>query len=235
MQSKAIAIDGREFAVRVLFARKRHSSCRIRGNEITIRLPERISAAEAQRHAQALERWAVEKIEAHPERFREPREFRDGEVLYIDGRIYIVRRRNASCLRCSVRSATSELVLLAPEGESKRRIYERVLRAIAKHRLPLLKQKVQQLNAAHFGAAPGEIRFKNNSSNWGSCTRSGNINISYRLLFAPQRVLEYVCVHELAHLRVFGHNAQFWQLVKSAMPDYEKQKQWLRGHGAELC
>jgi predicted metal-dependent hydrolase len=232
---KTILINDREFAVSVIFARKRHCSCSIRGNEITIRLPERIGAAEAQRHAQALERWAVEKIEAHPERFNEPREFRDGEVLYIDGRVYIVRRRNASRLRCSVRDATRELLLHAPAGESRRNIYERVLKTIARHRLPLLKQKIRQLNAAHFGASLGGIRFKNNSSNWGSCSRSGNINVSYRLLFAPQPVLEYVCIHELAHLRVFGHNAQFWQLVKSAMPDYEKQKQWLREHGAELA
>ncbi len=78
------------------------------------------------------------------------------------------------------------------------------------------------------------IFFKYNTSNWGSCSRKGNINISTRLLFAPEDVLEYVCIHELAHLIELNHSDRFWQLIQQVVPDYKKKIQWLK-ENTELC
>ena len=73
-----------------------------------------------------------------------------------------------------------------------------------------------------------KVSFKNNKSNWGSCSRKGNINISTRLFFAPDEVLEYVCVHELAHLIELNHSKKFWAILKKAMPDYKEKIKWLK-------
>ena len=59
----------------------------------------------------------------------------------------------------------------------------------------------------------------------------GNINISTRLLFAPDDVLEYVCIHELAHLIEHNHSQRFWMLVAQAMPDYTAKETWLKEKG----
>ncbi|HKZ41668.1 MAG TPA: M48 family metallopeptidase, partial [Candidatus Hodarchaeales archaeon] len=59
-------------------------------------------------------------------------------------------------------------------------------------------------------------------------------NISTRLLFAPDEVLEYVCIHELAHLIEHNHSDRFWALVEKAMPYYPQQKQWLKEHGESI-
>jgi len=69
---------------------------------------------------------------------------------------------------------------------------------------------------------------------WGSCGKQGTIRINWRLIFAPKAVLEYVVVHELAHLLVRNHNEEFWQLVASVLPDYSAAKRWLDRFEMEL-
>lgn len=65
-------------------------------------------------------------------------------------------------------------------------------------------------------------------SRWGSCNRRGELQFNWLLMMAPPVVVDYVVVHELAHLRHFNHSPAFWQLVASAMPDYATHRAWLR-------
>ncbi|MBI2669489.1 M48 family metallopeptidase [Candidatus Woesearchaeota archaeon] len=88
-----------------------------------------------------------------------------------------------------------------------------------------------ELNAKHFHQKINKIFFKNIKSRWGSCSSNGNINISSGLLFAPDEVLESVCIHELAHLIEHNHSERFWTLVKTALPDYDERKKWLQENG----
>ena len=69
---------------------------------------------------------------------------------------------------------------------------------------------------------------------WGSCSGRGNLSFSWRLLLAPEQVLEYVVVHELLHLREHNHSKRFWRLVEAAYPGWQEQARWLREHGQEL-
>ncbi|MEG1810516.1 MAG: SprT family zinc-dependent metalloprotease [Clostridia bacterium] len=68
---------------------------------------------------------------------------------------------------------------------------------------------------------------------WGSCSHNG-ININWRLIMAPPQVLEYVLVHELAHVRYPDHQPHFWRFVASILPDYHERRDWLKTHGHEL-
>jgi len=62
---------------------------------------------------------------------------------------------------------------------------------------------------------------------WGSCSRTGNLNFSWRLIMAPLRVIDYVVVHELVHLTVRNHTGEFWNRVSVLLPDHEIQRAWL--------
>ncbi len=64
---------------------------------------------------------------------------------------------------------------------------------------------------------------------WGSCSSKGNLNFSYKLLFLPPCLRDYIVVHELCHLKVLNHSAQFWTEVEERMPDYVSRMQHLRG------
>lgn len=85
-----------------------------------------------------------------------------------------------------------------------------------------------------YGFSYGRIAIKDQKSRWGSCSRQGNLNFNWRLLLAPLAVLDYVVIHELAHLREPNHSPAFWALVARQCPDYKTQRRWLRLHGHEL-
>ncbi len=78
------------------------------------------------------------------------------------------------------------------------------------------------------------LRISGARTRWGSCSTRGNVNFSWRLLQAPLKVIDYVVVHELAHLVYHNHSAAFWALVEHIMPGYREQKDWLRAHGHVL-
>lgn len=78
------------------------------------------------------------------------------------------------------------------------------------------------------------FRVKDQKTKWGSCSGTGNINLNWRLIMAPDAVLDYLIVHELAHLRHPDHSRAFWLLVQTFMPDYLQCRKWLRTVGRTL-
>ena len=84
------------------------------------------------------------------------------------------------------------------------------------------------------GRPPARISMRDTRSRWGSCSRAGNLNFSWRLVMAPENVLDYVVAHEVAHLRELNHSARFWTLVDTLCPDVKDARWWLRTHGAAL-
>ncbi len=98
----------------------------------------------------------------------------------------------------------------------------------------MLEEQINKINEIHFNQKINKIFFKSLQSKWGSCSSDRNINISTRLLFAPDDVLEYVCIHELAHLIEQNHSEDFWTLVEKAMPQYQEKEKWLKENGEDI-
>jgi len=84
----------------------------------------------------------------------------------------------------------------------------------------------------HFGFSYGRVAIKDHHSMWGSCSRKGNLNFNYRLLFLPKELQDYVVVHELCHLKEPNHSKSFWVLVKQALPDYNQLRLQLKSYQA---
>ena len=74
----------------------------------------------------------------------------------------------------------------------------------------------------------GRISIKNQKSRWGSCSKKGNLNFNYKIIFLPKEVADYVVVHELCHLGQFNHSPAFWQLVAQTLPQYQELKKKLK-------
>jgi predicted metal-dependent hydrolase len=89
-------------------------------------------------------------------------------------------------------------------------------------------------HAARLGRQPGRITLRDPRSRWGSCTSSGDLMFSWRLILAPSAVLDYVIAHEVAHLSELNHSPRFWAVVRGLCPDYAAPRDWLRRNGAEL-
>ena len=80
----------------------------------------------------------------------------------------------------------------------------------------------------------GRITIREQKTRWGSCTSEGNLNFNGRLIFAPEKVLDYVVVHELAHRKEMNHSPAFYAVVASVMPEYKIYEKWLRDNGKTL-
>ncbi|MDB5506043.1 MAG: putative metal-dependent hydrolase [Devosia sp.] len=78
------------------------------------------------------------------------------------------------------------------------------------------------------------VATRNQTSRWGSCSSSGNLNYNWKLVLAPPHVLDYVAAHECAHILEMNHSDRFWLQVERALPDMTRGKAWLRAHGREL-
>jgi predicted metal-dependent hydrolase len=91
-----------------------------------------------------------------------------------------------------------------------------------------IKTKLENFNqfyGFHFEA----ISIRNQRTRWGSCSRKGNLNFNYKLLFLPEHMADYVIVHELCHLGEFNHSRRFWNLVAKKIPDYKNIVREMRG------
>jgi predicted metal-dependent hydrolase len=89
-------------------------------------------------------------------------------------------------------------------------------------------------HAKRLGVRAKRITMRDQKSRWGSCSSSGHLSFSWRLILAPAFVLDYVAAHEVAHLAEMNHGPRFWRLVERTMPGLEEAKVWLRLHGMEL-
>lgn len=84
------------------------------------------------------------------------------------------------------------------------------------------------------GVNPKSIRIMELKNRWGSCSDEGNLNFHWKCALAPITIIDYIVVHELAHLIYKDHSDEFWNTVDKVIPDYLKRKQWLRDNGASL-
>ena len=91
----------------------------------------------------------------------------------------------------------------------------------------LVLLKIKEINDK-YGFSYGRIAIRNQSTRWGSCSRRGNLNFNYRILFLSDSLSEYIITHELCHLGEFNHSDKFWNLVAKNIPDYAARRQELR-------
>ena len=100
------------------------------------------------------------------------------------------------------------------------------------------KEKAKELaieRVEHFtklyGCTYNTISVKNQKTRWGSCSKKGNLNFHYKIIFLPEEIREYVIIHEVCHLLELNHSKKFWKLVQNACPDYANIKKQLKKFG----
>lgn len=116
----------------------------------------------------------------------------------------------------------------------ERRPIAAILEAWLRDRARASLEQALDRHAGPLGVRPGRITIRDTSSRWGSCSRSGSLSFSWRLVLAPPQALDAVAAHELCHLRVFGHGPAFRELLASRVPDHAHWRAWLRRHAPDL-
>jgi len=240
MKTDELTVNGIKYLVKIHFENRKNCRVSIRKKAVNIRIPSFLSKEEKADQLNMMKAWAGKKLLENPEKFKPEiqKEYKNKDILKIGSEEYSLKIKFKDKKSSSARLTGDTIQLVVSDNllkeEQKNHISTLISRCIGSKRLSKLQVKVKELNKKHFNQNINKIFFKHNKSNWGSCSREGNINISTRLLFAPDDVLEYVCIHELAHLLEHNHSKKFWTLVETAMPEYKEKERWLKENG-NLC
>ena len=237
MKPETIEVNGHKFLIKIHYEIRKNSTASISPKSVNIRIPLDMNREEQFRQLVKMKSWAVKKLQEDFDNFKPKpqKRYNNGEIIRIENDDFILnisfKDKNSSSAR--IIGNKIELVISANLSEERKgkHISTLLSRCVARKRISELQQKLEELNKLHFNQKINKVFFKYNKSNWGSCSEDGNINISTRLLFAPDDVLEYVCIHELAHLIEHNHSDRFWKIVEKAMPNYKVKIKWLKDNG----
>jgi predicted metal-dependent hydrolase len=203
--------------------RRKSIGLKIDHHGLTVVLPARAPESEAERAIRSKLDWILAKL---PQRPAAPEGLRHGASIFWLGspRVLVAGASRA-------RLTPEHLHLAAPDEPA------RLAMALAKflHRSArdYLPQRVA-VWSGRMGLIPQTVSMSSARSRWGSCTSAGAVRLNWRLMQAAPDAIDYVVIHELAHLAELNHSPRFWAIVAEHCPDWKKHRDWLKANGAAL-
>ena len=201
-----------------------HSATR----EVVLTVPPRGSLKEARAFAQKHCGWIATRLERLPE----PAPFTPGTMLPLRGEPHcIVHRRGArGTVWAEIGDDGGRSLCVAGEAAHLPRRLRDYLKREAKVDLEVASRRA----ADRLGVKIKRVSIRDQASRWGSCSTTGVLSYSWRLILAPPYVLDYLAAHEVAHLVEMNHSRRFWRLVAKIYPKLTRAKKWLDAHGPDL-
>jgi len=189
---------------------------------VEVVLPRRARERDAEAAMRELRPWVEKRLRAL-DRAREEAGAPPGHVPYVGEHLRLVPEAGRT------RVHRKGDALLVPARDPLPAL-ERWYRRAAKIEIaPRVEQAV-----AEAGADYERLRIAGQRTRWGSCSSTGTLSFNWRLLLAPEPVLDYVVWHEVCHLRVPDHSKRFWRMVERYRPGYREEERWLRRYGSAL-
>ena len=168
--------------------------------------------------------WILKRINNFKKNKYEPIKFTEGEKLLLLGKKYILKFEN----NYKIPKIKGDYILIDNNYyDDLKLFFEEYYKQFALS----VFQKNGNEYASKLNTTYKKIKISSAKTRWGSCSSQRNINLSWRLIMAPIEVIDYVIVHELAHLFELNHSQRFWNIVESILPNYKQQKLWLKKNG----
>lgn len=190
--------------------------------------------------------WLKERVAGLPE----PVPFTEGAIIPLRGLAHMLRFAGSVRRRGVVWVEEPDDAMVAPAWPAGARVAKKRLPRLhvsgeeehaPRRLLDWLKRQAHfdlklrvDLHAKRLNLKPKRIFVRDQTTRWGSCSTSGALSFSWRLVLAPPFVLDYLAAHEVAHLAHMNHGPRFWALVAKTMPRHEEARDWLRHYGSDL-
>ena len=201
--------------------------------DVVLTMPPRGSLAGARSFVERHVAW----IGARLERLPAPMPFGGGEIVPIRGINHRIverpRRRGNVWIEPAERGLADAKLPLLCVGAEPAHVARRVKEFLMREAKRDLEAAVAR-HAAKLGVAPRKLSLRDTTSRWGSCSSTGALNFSWRLILAPSYVLDYLAAHEVAHLVHMNHSPRYWKVLGELSPHVERAEAWLKTHGAGL-
>ena len=196
---------------------------------VTLVLPVGLSSRDGESFLLKNSAWVLEQLERRQQiQARSARPALPKDVLLLRGRpsrVEIIEEKDRVS-RARIVEKTDHLFVYLPSGKNNAaaQILSHWLSELARQEI---EAKVAE-KAKLMHVSPKAITIRDQRTRWGSCSSRGTLSFNWRLIMAPPTVMEYVVVHELAHMTVPNHSADFWRLVEQYYPAYKEARSWLR-------
>jgi predicted metal-dependent hydrolase len=226
--------DGNGFIAEVIRTNRRKSAdIRVEEGSVSIIVPANTSAEKIDQLIAAKRRWIREKITLHQESApTSSKQYVSGEAFAYLGRNYRLKVERGNF--APVRLLQGRLVVTLPRGAQQPQMVRNALvRWYKRQAEQKLREKVERF-APLVGVEPAGVGIKTFRSRWGSCTAKGKLEFNWQIMMAPNRMVDYVVIHELCHLIRHDHSPEFWREMTRVMPDYNHCRYWLRDHASQL-
>lgn len=202
-----------------------------RDRRVVVHAPEGVSEEKIQQAVESKRQWIYEKIN-HPQKYRDLPHAPGKELVSGESALYLGRQYRIEMVKTGLSEIKFAQRFFIPATQEKKR--EETLK---KWYISRAKEKIVprvKRHAHELGVSFSKVKIVDNRYRWGSCTVKNNVNFNWRLIKAPMFVIDYVIIHELAHLIEPNHTPRFWNIVRAQSPTTEKAKAWLKENGQLL-
>lgn len=226
-----IAASGEHYAIEV----RRHPAARrytLRVREakrdVVLTMPPRGSIQQAKKFAEKNTGWIAARLKRLPH----PAPFAPDEIVPLRGVPHRIVHRPGSrgTVWTEVGADGAALLCIAGNAAHVGRRARDFFKREARRDLMAASRRY----AGMLGVSIRSVSLRDTASRWGSCSHSGSLSFSWRLVLAPPLVLDYLAAHEIAHRVELNHSKRFWRTVERIFPEWRRAEAWLRAHGASL-
>tara|TARA_Y100001954_G_C15586858_1_gene491153 strand:+ start:25 stop:735 length:711 start_codon:yes stop_codon:yes gene_type:complete len=222
--------------VEVLRSKRKTSVLYIVGDELQIRVPNRVRDRKIVEILETKERWIRNKvIQLQNQRITNKREFISGESFSLFGRnLYLKVLEGGKVGTQLIDDYLITTVRTSEIGDlRKSRIKTYLEKWYIHEAYQKLEEKVMRYSKI-IRVSPREIKVRNYKTRWGSCDNKGRLTFNFHLIKAPHEIVDYVVIHELCHMIQPNHSKFFWNEVARFDPSFKNHKKWLKLNGADL-
>lgn len=202
-----------------------------RDRSIVVHAPEGLSDEKIRQVVKSKRQWIYDKI-SHPQKYQDLPHPPGKELVSGESALYLGRQYRIEVIKKGLTDIHFSQRFLVPAKRREKRVEALREWYIGKANEKIVPRVWQR--ARELGVNFAKVKIVDNLYRWGSCTRKDNINFNWRLIKAPMFVIDYVIVHELAHLIEANHTPRFWNIVRSQIAQGDKARQWLKEHGQLL-
>lgn len=232
--AETITID--ELVVTVVrSARRKSLSLEVDSDGAKARAPERMRRSTIEKFIQGKYQWLKYHYEHRPTPL-EPLNLTNGTVLKLLDEDYTLRIDLQESGSVKITSDSIYIPLAAAKTDTKTALKNKLHRWYKQQSRTYLQDKVMFFaDEMQIPLSKNiKIKVRDYKRRWGSCSHKGDLTFNWRIIMAPEEVVDYVAIHEIAHLIEFNHSKRFWNIVSAQCPQWKQQRDWLNQHGSNL-
>jgi len=233
MSSSPEFIQGKGFLAEVIrTSRRKTATIKVEAGKVSVVAPLELATSRIEEAISKKNRWIKEKLHLHSQVMTmNPKEYVSGESFSYLGKNYRLKVVKGS--PPSVKLVQGYLTVVTPEPLNPLKTQKLLEGWYREHAEKRLREKSERF-AKQMGVQFASVGIKSFKSRWGSCSGDGHIQYNWRIIMAPNGIVDYVVVHELCHLIHHNHSPEFWREVGKVVPDYQEEKFVLKGIGNKL-